>query len=203
MSVELQDVASALLKRAQNQGFVVAREVREALAAAGLPEARWKEVLNLAGASLHYQHHRYYYVPAGTPRMRTYLQQIQRQHRQVRHAIRELVGAYKVMLQKPNRRQHQRIHFLQAVRVVTEDRHELGLLSRDISLTGIRLIGSSDLTGQKIRVSVPHPDGSRPPCDFVVRVLWSSEVGDGLFENGGLFLCVAAEAEPLKLVDRD
>ncbi len=80
--------------------------------------------------------------------------------------------------------------FVQTVAVRTEDGEEFTLLSRDLSATGIRLVGTRRLLGHKVHVLVPRPDGE-PPYDFLVRILWTCAVGDGLFENGGAFLDVA------------
>ena len=45
---ELQGVADAVLARAESQGFVVPREIRDALTGAGLPDEQWKEVVAIA-----------------------------------------------------------------------------------------------------------------------------------------------------------
>ena len=66
------------------------------------------------------------------------------------------------------------------------------LLSRDLSLTGIRLVGTRRLLGQKVRVSLPQGDGTEA-CTFVVRILWTCAIGDDLFENGGTFLEVISK----------
>jgi hypothetical protein len=60
-------------------------------------------------------------------------------------------------------------------------------------------VGPRRLLGQKVHVLFSRP-GGRPPFDFLVRVLWTCAVADGLFENGGAFLEVAApvEAAPAK-----
>ena len=57
---------------------------------------------------------------------------------------------------------------------------ELTLLSRDLSLTGVRLISSRSLLGQKVHLFLPAEDGG-DPYHFLVRILWSYAVGDGLF----------------------
>src|SRR5947207_289562 len=44
----LQDVADAVVRRAQRQGHVVPRDIRGELKLAGLPEEKWKEVTALA-----------------------------------------------------------------------------------------------------------------------------------------------------------
>jgi hypothetical protein len=64
----------------------------------------------------------------------------------------------------------------------------LTLLSRDLSTTGIRLVGTKRLLGQKVRVLIPNGEGA--PLDFLVRILWTCPVGDDLVENGGTFISV-------------
>jgi hypothetical protein len=70
--------------------------------------------------------------------------------------------------------------------VITEDGREFTLLSRDLSASGIRLIGTRRLLGQRIKVRIGA-------LDFQVRVLWACPVGDDLVENGGTFLGVSAQ----------
>jgi hypothetical protein len=72
------------------------------------------------------------------------------------------------------------------VKVVTEDGQEFTLLSRDLSATGIRLVGTRRLLGQKVRVIIPGSDGAAR--EFLVRILWTCPVGDDLVENGGAFI---------------
>ena len=74
----------------------------------------------------------------------------------------------------------------------TDDQREMSLLSRDLSTTGIRLIGTRSLLGQKVRVLLPRSD-SPEPWSFLVRILWTCTVGDNLFENGGSFLEVTSD----------
>jgi PilZ domain len=180
---DLETVAHAVTRRAQRQGFVLAREIREELEQAGLSEGLWKDVLALARSSLRYRQGRYHYVPAVSQRLR----EEQRHQRAVRTIIRQLIRHYKKSASHLDRRRQDRIDYLQQVKVLTEDDRELGLLSRDLSPNGIRLIGTRSLLGQKVRVLMPQPDGDEPWC-FTVRVLWTCAVGDGLFENGGTFL---------------
>ena len=85
------------------------------------------------------------------------------------------------------RRGEDRIDFVQPVKVTTEDDREYTLLTRDLSATGIRLFGTLRLLGQKVRVAITAP-GQTLPTTFVVRILWTCAVGDGLVENGGAFL---------------
>jgi hypothetical protein len=84
------------------------------------------------------------------------------------------------------RRLQGRIDFIKQVKVRSEDGREQTLLSRDLSLTGIHLLGARSFLGQKVHVTLPGGDG-QPLC-FLVRILWTCMVCDGLFENGGSFL---------------
>jgi hypothetical protein len=127
------------------------------------------------------------------------LRQERQQQRAIHHAVRELMRQYKKSHAQTERRQQGRIDFIQPVKVRFDDQRELTLLSRDLSEAGIRIIGTRSLLGQKIRVLVPRPDSDESTC-FVVRILWTCSVGDGLFENGGAFLEIVLDPEPLKIV---
>jgi hypothetical protein len=59
-------------------------------------------------------------------------------------------------------------------------------LTRDISNTGIRFLGTRSLLGQRLKVEIGAPDESA--VSFTVRIVWTCEVGDQLYENGGVFL---------------
>jgi hypothetical protein len=76
---------------------------------------------------------------------------------------------------------------LQPVRVVTAGGRVFTFLSRAPSPSGVRLIGTRGLLGQKVRVL--FPDGA--PGGRVVRILWTCPVGADLVENGGAFLADA------------
>ena len=89
---------------------------------------------------------------------------------------------------RPDRREQGRTDFVQAVKVISEDNREFTLLTRDLSLTGLRLIGTRHLLGQKVHVLIPAPEGGH--LDFVVRILWTCPVGTDLIENGGTFVSV-------------
>jgi hypothetical protein len=180
---DLHGIASAVIRRAERQGYVVPREIRAELAAAGLPEARWREVVVLARDSLGLRSGRYYHInplPA-----RPHPQEEQR--RVIAEAVRRLVEGHRARAAGDDRRREDRAEFVHPVKVRTEDGRELQLLSRDLSPTGIRLIGTRSLLGQKVRVLLP-PAGDAGPCTLLVRVLWTAAVGDDLYENGGTFL---------------
>jgi hypothetical protein len=90
--------------------------------------------------------------------------------------------------------------FVQPTKILTPDHREIQLLSRDISPTGIRLIGTRNLQGQKVRVLVPRQDDGGGHWCFLVQILWSSQIGDNLVEHGGVFLELL-EPHQLKLRD--
>src|SRR5262245_4251661 len=66
----LQDVANAVVLRAQSQGFVRPKEIREELERAGESKTLWKDVVKLARASLSFQRGRYYYASPVSERLR-------------------------------------------------------------------------------------------------------------------------------------
>ncbi len=181
----LQGVAEQVVHRAHRQGYVVPREVREELTAAGIADSLWKDVLALARHSLSYRNGRYYYSAPVSERVRAE----QTQRLTVQAAVRDLIEQHQASASPVERRALGRVDFVQPVKVITEDKQELTLLSRDLSGSGIRLVGTRRLLGQKVRVLVPTPDGATR--DFLVRVLWTCPVGDDLVENGGTFLAVS------------
>jgi hypothetical protein len=189
ISTNLQGVAELVIRRAQRQSFVVPREVREELTRAGVPDSLWKDVLALARPSLRYRHGRYYYNAPVSARVR----EAESQQRGIHRAVRQLIRRHRPADAGPERREEDRLDFIQPVRVVTEDHREYTLLSRDLSATGIRLIGTRRLLGQKVRVTIPSADNT-PPVTFLVRILWTCNVGDDLVENGGTFLEVGSAA---------
>jgi hypothetical protein len=113
--------------------------------------------------------------------------QAERQRREVNTAVKELIRHYKQNHASEERRRQGRIDFLQTVKVRLENNRELTVLSRDLSVDGIRLVGTSSLLGQKIQVLIPRMD-EKEPLALKARILWTCAVGDGLFENGGNFL---------------
>jgi len=64
------------------------------------------------------------------------------------------------------------------------------LLSRDISPSGIRLVGTRRLLGAKVRVFLPQ--GRRHVLNPGTH-LWTCALGEDLFENGGTFLEIVNE----------
>jgi hypothetical protein len=180
---DLQGIADQVVQRARDQGFVVGRDIRETLAQAGLAESHWKDVVALAQAFLHHRDGRYYYVSVPPSRPRNNHQQ-----REVNQVVRQIIREYKVGTIDLERRQHGRVPFVQVTKILTPDHREIQLLSRDISPTGIRLIGSRNLQGQKVRVLIPRQGDGQGNWCFLVQILWSSQIGDNLVEHGGVFL---------------
>ena len=182
---ELQPIADAVVRRAEQQGFVLPREVRAILSEAGMDESLWKAVL--ARTPLRHRDGRYY-----RPAISSRAQREQDQQQAILKAVRQMVRLHRAASRPSERREQARTDFIQPARVRTEDGHEYALLSRDVSATGIRLLGTRRLLGQKVRVIIPRPDSKTAGWTFVVRILWTLAIGDELFENGGAFL----EVEP-------
>lgn len=188
-STTLQDVAASVVRRAQQQGYIVPREIRDELTNAGMPASHWKEVIALAQPALTLRRGRYYFVPAISLRM----QQEQKQQQDIHQSVRRIIRHYKKAAKLVERREQDRLDFIQPVKIHTEEGQELNLLSRDLSSTGIRIVGTHRLLGQKVVITVPDVDGSEP-ARFVARILWTCSAGDDLFENGGRFLEIAKKA---------
>lgn len=183
-TTNLQTVADDVIRRAQRQGFVVAREVREELVRHQQDEALWKDVLALARHSLSYRRGRYYYTAPVSDRVKAE----QTQQRDIQLAVQTIVHNHQAAAERVERREQDRLDFIQPVKVLTEDNREFTLLTRDLSTTGLRLVGTRRLLGQKVHVLFPSGDEL---LDFTVRILWTCPVGDDLVENGGTFLAVS------------
>ncbi len=189
-AANLNGIADLVVRRAQRQGYVAPSDVREELTQAGASADLWQDVVALARRSLTFRHGRYYYSDPVSERVR----REQAQQLGVQQAVDQLLGFGRPAATIPiERRVQDRVNFVQTVTVRTEDGDAFTLLSRDLSVTGIRLIGARRLLGQKVRVLLPHPGGG-PSYDFLVRILWTCAVGDGLYENGGAFLEVTSTA---------
>ncbi len=181
-ATDLRDIAAAVVRRAEAQGAVTPDDIQEELGRAQAPAELWKDVLALARPSLSYRQGRYHFV-AASPKLRQ-----EQDHRgRAALAVRELVRQYRAVGDRVERREQERIDFVHPVKVQAADGREFTLLTRDLSASGIRLIGTRGLLGQKVRVWIPRPAGEGTWC-FRVQVLWTSALGDDLFENGGVFL---------------
>jgi hypothetical protein len=179
---ELKAVADEVVQLAQKQGYVTQRDVREALRRGGQSEKLWKDVLALGRASLSYRKGRYYYCAPLSDRV----QAEQSNQRNIESAVERLLQRQQGNANGPERREQDRVDFVQPVKVITEDGDELTLLSRDLSTTGIRLVGTRRLLGQKVRVIIPTSEGETHA--FLVRILWTCPVGEDIVENGGAFM---------------
>lgn len=178
---ELQTVADAVLRLAKRQSFVSARDVRAELRIAGHAESAWKEVVAHLRDTLIHRQGRYYHREAFSPR----LQKQHAQQQQIIKAIKRLIRQHKRQARTDERRGQARVDFVQPVKVQTEDGVVFSLLSRDLSATGVRLLGTKRLLGQKVQIELPNDSA---PCRLLVRILWTCAVGDDLFENGGNFV---------------
>jgi hypothetical protein len=176
----LQSVTDAVLRLARRQGFVLARDVRAELRVAGLSESQWKEVLELGRDGLVYRQGRYYHKDSFSPR----LQKEHEQQRVIQKLIRQLIKQHRQRGKAEERRGQARVDFMQPVKVRTEDGKAHTLMSRDLSTTGIRLVGTKRLLGQKVQLELAASDG-QPGCRLLARILWTCAVGEDLFETGG------------------
>lgn len=180
---QLTSVVDSVVHRAHRQGFVLARDIRAELGRTDLPEAKWKDVVALAGTSLHYHKGRYYHSSAFSPR----LVEEQEQQEEIRRAIRRVIRLHRAAAAQHDRRQADRITYLQPVVVEDQEGKRMNLLCRDLSTSGLRLLGLHRLLGQKVRVYLSVGPEDSPYC-LLVRILWTCAVVDGLFENGGSFV---------------
>lgn len=186
-TTELRTITRAVIRRAQRQGSVSEGDIRGELKEAGLARTHWKDVVAQARGELSYRDGQYWYV-APDPGV----EEEQRHQQEVARAVRRLFREHRKAAGQADRRREGRVDFVQSVQVRTEDGRTFTLLSRDISPTGIRLIGVRSFLGQKVQVRIAHGEGGATAA-FVVRILWAGTVGDGLFENGGAFVELAAE----------
>lgn len=182
ISTNLQGVAELVVRQAQRQGYIVPRQVRTVLTEAGVSATLWKDVLAVARPSLAFRKGRYYYSSPVSDRVR----QEQAQQNTIQEAVRSIIRHHRSAA-RVERREEDRLDFVQPVKVTTEDGREFTLISRDLSATGIRLIGTRRFLGQKVRVTLTAADGAAS-WDFIVRILWTCAVGEDLVENGGAFV---------------
>ena len=175
---ELQTIANALVRRAQRQGFIVPSEVKQELSDAGHEESRWKEAIELVRDSLHYKQGRYYHLSA---------EMLQQANTGPQQVIQAILSQPQSSLYE-NRRQEERRSVSLTIPVYDEsDGQSFTVFSRDLSSTGIRLLANRSLLGRKLRLSLPLPDTESEPICVSVRILWTSVVADGIYENGGTF----------------
>jgi hypothetical protein len=179
---DLQQAAEAVLRRAAEQGFLLPQQIRSEVAHAGADPKLWKQVVALAGSHLVHRKGRYYYASPTSPQRLTAEQRLQA----VQQAVHELVARYRKAAELQERREADRFTFIQPVQVESEDGQVYRMLTKDISASGLRLLGNRGLLGQRLRVRIPSTEGKETV--FVVRILWTCMVGDDLYENGGSFV---------------
>ncbi len=183
VATNLQSIAEHVIHRAKRQGYVLPADIRDELSQAALPDDLWKNVAALARPSLTYRRGRYYFRAPVSERVR----REQTQQRGIQKALRQIIKRHRAGADKTERRGQDRLDFVQPVQVVTDDGREFTLLSRDLSMSGIRLVGTRRLLGQKVRVLIPGEDEAAP-WSFRVQILWTCAIGDDLVENGGTFI---------------
>ncbi len=193
---DLARVADLLIRRARREGSLRPQDVRAELARAGLPPEHAEDFAALASPALVFHKGRYY--PAEGP-----CKAPERQRERIGQAVERLIRAYQQETTPRERRRQDRLAFTRPVEVWAEDDRELTLLSRDLSLTGIRLISPRSLLGQKVHVLLPSGSGAEP-SRFLAQIVWSCAVGESLFENGAIFLdAFRAAADRLRVVGED
>ncbi len=177
------------MQLAEQKGYDVPRDIRAELDRAKLDESRWKEIVELLRESLHYRQGRYYVIRAeGSPRL-------EREH-QLQQRVRDVLQK---VLESPatdapsERRQEERTPYTRPITIQTEDRQEFTVLSQDLSASGIRFIANRTFLGKKLSVLLRGVDETAPAVTLVVRILWATQVSEGLFENGGAFLDLLSE----------
>src|SRR5262249_7871308 len=149
-----------------------------------------------------YRHGRYYYVPVGRSRMQVRIRHEQRHQQAVHRSVREMIRRQRdeeaVHLE---RRAHKRCSFCRSLLVQSEDNRLYQVVTREISLSGIRLLCGCCFEGQKLRLWITFEPDHQTYC-FLASILWSAAVGDNLYENGGILLeLLENEPHPLRLVD--
>jgi hypothetical protein len=185
MTASLEHVAEQVVRRAKRQGHVIPRDVREELKLAGAPTRLWRDVLALARPALTFHSGRYWYSePVSEP-----LRLEQARQNEVEKAVRRLIRQAR-QSRKADRRAEGRVDFIQQVQVIDESGQSFTVLTRDLSPRGIRLLSSRQLVGHKLRVHIT-PTNEEGPLVFEVRILWTAQAADGLFDNGGALLSVS------------
>jgi len=66
------------------------------------------------------------------------------------------------------------------------------------------LLSGQSLLGQQLRVRIPRDEDSSEVHCFLVRILWSAVVADGIHDNGGVFMDISeTERTALKIATED
>ena len=162
-AANLNGIADLVVRRAQRQGYVAPSDVREELTQAGASADLWQDVVALARRSLTFRHGRYYYSDPVSERVR----REQAQQLGVQQAVDQLLGFGRPAATIPiERRVQDRVNFVQTVTVRTEDGDAFTLLSRDLSVTGIRLIGAGGSSAKRSASSSRIPAAGHPTISW-------------------------------------
>jgi hypothetical protein len=188
---DLNRVTQTIVHRARQHGYVRSNDIREELKRVGEPATGWKDVVREAGPSLALKNGRYYYVSP----LRARIREGHRHLQGVKRAARTLIRTYKAASVNIERRNHRRIHFILPVQVISPNGKTHQMVTQDISLKGVRVIGTQPLRGQKARVLMPNIDNGDGQWLFTVHFLWSTSIGDNLVESGGIFLEVSEDTK--------
>ena len=155
----LQGVAEQVVRRAQGQGYVVPRRGARRVEAGRGARRIVEGVVALARQSLSFRRGRYYY---STPSATASAASSPSSGTSAGPSIGSSATTPRPAATPIEHRGQDRVDFVQTVAVRTDDGEEFTLLSRDLSTTGIRLVGTHRLLGQKVHVLVPRPDGEAP-----------------------------------------
>src|SRR5260370_13231622 len=112
---DMRRIVTTVCQRASRQGFVVPQEIRDELAGAGMSEARWTEVVSLAGYMLTQRDGRFYFSAVAAANQRE-----QRRQQRLNLAVRKLIRGYQSTARQERRRRG-RVAFVQPVLVQIED----------------------------------------------------------------------------------
>ena len=135
-ATDLQEVANAVVRRAQGQGSVRPGEIRAELARLGVPEKQWKEIVGLAGDLLHYRRGRYYYEA----RTSSPLQEEDRQRKAVHQTVRELIRHYKKSNAQIERREHRLVGAVLRRGRPVDDRPGIAVMAGDPAPTASEVV---------------------------------------------------------------
>src|SRR5437660_3747384 len=118
---DLQQVANAVVRRAQRQGSVRPSDIRSELARTNFPQDQWERVLALSGSLLRYRRGRYYYEARKT----SPLEAEEKQQKIIHQTVKQLIRQYKKSHAQMERRRQGRTDYVQPVKVRTEDDREI------------------------------------------------------------------------------
>ena len=185
---DIECVVERIVERAQRQGSLLRKEIREELERSSVRESGWSSVLTLLRPSLRYYKGRYHYVSPTIGRLRTRVSEKKQELKAVQQAVRQLIRQHVVERRKDERRKHLRILLIQPVKVYTQTSGVLNFLSQDISLSGIRLLGNCSLVRETVTMQIPRPEQNGGCLRLNATILWAAPVGDGLIQQGGVFV---------------